>query len=158
ICLKIIPVLLLIVPLWSRDGRCLLGCAVGLLLGLFVLPAAVIGPARAIDCSRQLYEVLLAPAVGVGSDQSRSQELTSVTQTDSESFQATLHNTLYLGRLDRPREASRAVRLTHWALALTMFLLTLATLGRRSSRDPVEQARRTTLLVGSLILNMILSS
>src|SRR5947208_3629762 len=92
ICLKIIPVLLLVVPLGRRDGRCLIGCALGLLLGLFVLPATVFGPARAIDCSRQLYEVLLAPAVGVGSDDSRRLELTSVTLTDSQSFQATLHN------------------------------------------------------------------
>src|SRR5262249_28602501 len=66
ICLKIIPVLLLVIPLSRRDSRCLLGCAVGLLLGLFVLPAAVFGPARAVDCSRQLYPVLLAPAGGGG--------------------------------------------------------------------------------------------
>jgi hypothetical protein len=153
ICLKIIPVLLLVVPLWRRDGRCLLGCALGLLLGLFVLPAAAFGPARAVDCSRQLYEVLLAPAAGVGSDDSRRLELTSVTRTDSQSFQATLHNTLHPDRLTRPLEASVAVRLTHWALAGTMLLLTLVALGRGPT-DP----HKTTLLVGAVILTMILTS
>ncbi|MBI1914963.1 MAG: DUF2029 domain-containing protein [Planctomycetes bacterium] len=153
ICLKIIPILLLVVPLSRRDGRCLFGCALGLLLGLFVLPAAVFGPARAVDCSRQLYKVLLAPAVGVGSDDSRRLELTSVTRTDSQSFQASLHNTLHPDRLTRPREASVAVRLTHWGLAGTMLLLTLAALGRGRTGP-----RRTTLLVGALVLTMILTS
>jgi alpha-1,2-mannosyltransferase len=154
ICLKIIPVLLLVVPLGRRDGRCLLGCALGLLLGLFVLPAAVFGPARAVDCSRQLYEVLLAPAVGLGSDDSRRMELTSVTRTDSQSFQASLHNTLHPDRRTRPWEASWAVRLAHWALAGTMLLLTLAALGR----GPATDARTVTLLAGALILTMILTS
>jgi hypothetical protein len=153
ICLKIIPVLLLVVPLRRRDGRCLLGCALGLLLGLFVLPASVFGPARAVDCCRQLYEVLLAPAVGLGSDDSRRMELTSVTLTDSQSFQASLHNTLHPQRLTRPLEASGRVRWAHWALAGTMLLLTLAALGRGPAT-----AARTTLLVGALILTMILTS
>jgi alpha-1,2-mannosyltransferase len=156
ICLKIIPVFLLIVPLKRRDGRCLAGCALGLVLGLIVLPVAVFGPARTVTAHRELCEVLVAPSLGVGSDQSRVQELLGVTATDSQSFFVVLHNTLHPNRLTRPREASHGVHLAHWGLSAAMLLL-LLTAFRRPPRSAAV-SRTTTLLAGALILNMILAS
>src|SRR5439155_631464 len=46
ICLKIFPAYLLLVPVLRRDGRCLAGCGLGLVIGLGLLPVAALGPAR----------------------------------------------------------------------------------------------------------------
>src|SRR5260370_36728864 len=61
ICLKVIPAFLLLYPLYRRDGRCLAGCAGGLVLGLAVIPAAVFGPARAVAPYPEWTPVLLWP-------------------------------------------------------------------------------------------------
>ncbi len=153
ICLKIIPAFLLILPLWRRDGRCLGGCAVGLVLGLVVVPAAAFGPADAVACYRELVRVLIAPALGLGADGSRVRELIDVPATDSQSFQAVLHNAAHPERRTRPRTASPLVRRAHWLLGGAMTALTLWAFRRR---DP--DGRTTTLLAGALVLNMILLS
>ena len=50
ICVKIIPAYLLLLPLWRRDGRCLAGCAAGLVLGLILIPVLSLGPTRTVEC------------------------------------------------------------------------------------------------------------
>src|SRR5204863_4567314 len=102
ICVKVIPAFLLIEPLWRRDGRCLAGCLLGLGLGLVVIPAAALGPERTLAYYEEWAHVLIEPALGAGADQSRAKELIEVTATDSQSLQATLHNTLYPDRETRP--------------------------------------------------------
>lgn len=154
ICLKIFPAYLLLYPLWRRDGRCLAGCAAGLAVGLGVIPAVALGPGRAVDSYRELAVVLVGPALGWGDDQSRADELIEVTATDSQSFLATLHNTLYLDRETRPKTASAGVRRAHCLLGGTFTLLTLfAARWRRQ-----ESALDTSLFIGALTLIMILCS
>src|SRR5205823_5482473 len=114
-------------PLWRRDGRCLLGCALGMVLGLGVIPAAALGPAKAWDCNLEFAEVLLLPGLGLGTDRSRADELTNVTATDSQSILAVLHNTLHPDRWTRPPQASPAVRLTSLAASGLLLLVLLAT-------------------------------
>lgn len=154
ICLKIIPALLLVVPLVRRDGRCLAGCAVGLVAGLFVVPAAAMGPTRTIACYRQFAAILLGPALGVGDNRQLSRELIEVTATDSQSFLAAIHNTTHLNRWKRPGDAAPAVRRAHWLLGAGMLLLTLWAFHRRG----LPEAQHTTLFVGALTLNMVLTS
>src|SRR5262249_25005179 len=48
ICLKVSPAYLLLEPLMRRDWRCLAGCGFGLLIGLVLVPAAALGPQRAL--------------------------------------------------------------------------------------------------------------
>src|SRR5206468_1295721 len=110
ICIEIYPAFLLLHPLARRDGRCLLGCALGLLCGLVLIPLAVIGPERTAQAYQHLSDGLIRPALGLGGDGSRALELTNVTATDSQSFVAMIHNTLYLDRATRPAEASLPVR------------------------------------------------
>src|SRR5579884_2977698 len=43
VCIKVIPVYLLVYPLWKRDVRTLAGCGLGLFLGLVALPLAILG-------------------------------------------------------------------------------------------------------------------
>jgi hypothetical protein len=153
ICLKIFPAYLLLVPLWRRDGRCLTGCAVGLFVGLALAPALAFGPTRAIKRYEELAQVLLGPALRVGGDQTRAKELIEVTATDSQSFLATIHNTLHLDRNRRPSEASPAVRRAHLALVGLFTLLTLAAARRRP-----ESGLDVTFFVGALTVIMILAS
>jgi alpha-1,2-mannosyltransferase len=155
ICLKIIPAFLLLVPLGRRDGRCLAGCAVGLVLGLGVLPLIAFGPAQTADCYRNLGVRLLGPALGLGHDKHLSRELIGMTATDSQSILSALHNTAHLKRATRPADASPRVRHTHWLLGGLMTLLTLAAFRRRTGSD---ESFRTVLLSGALVINMILLS
>jgi hypothetical protein len=154
ICLKIIPAFLLLYPLWRRDLRFLLGCAAGLVVGLILIPVAVLGPAWTADCYNKLTTVLIAPGLGVGEDQSRAEELTNVTATDSQSVLAVLHNTLHSDVATRPAKASPAVRLAGYLICGAMTLLTLAAAGWRRSADPLA----ALLLWGCLILDMVLLS
>ena len=154
ICLKIFPAYLLIVPLLRRDLRCLTGCAVGLFLGLVAIPVAALGPRQAAACYADLAEVLVGPALGLGNDQSRALELIDVPASDSQSFQALIHNTMYLDPYKRPRKVIPLARELHWLIGGSLTLLTLlAGWKHRHSRGPVQP-----IFVGALLLIMLLLS
>jgi hypothetical protein len=154
ICLKVIPAFLLLYPLYRRDGRCLAGCALGLLLGLVVIPAAALGPARTWAYYREWMDVLVQPALGTGTDQSRAKELIEVTATDSQSLQVVLHNTLHPEGTTRPPHPAAWVRAVHWGVGGLLTLLTLwVARGRRS-----EDAPGCVLLLGALTVIMLLIS
>jgi hypothetical protein len=154
ICLKIFPAYLLLVPLWRRDLRCVAGCAGGLFVGLILIPVLVLGPQRTVSEYCQLAVVLVEPALGVGEDKTRAEELINVTATDSQSFRSIIHNTIYLDRTTRPPQASPLVQKTHWVLGAAFTLATLAVAGfRRALTGPA-----LVLFVGSLTLVMILMS
>src|SRR5438105_6229379 len=65
ICLKVIPAFLLLFPLWRRDGRCLAGCAFGLMVGGALIPTLAFGPTRTVQYYQKYAHVLLGPALGV---------------------------------------------------------------------------------------------
>jgi hypothetical protein len=154
ICLKIIPAFLLIYPLWKRDLRCLAGCTLGLVIGLGMIPAAVLGPQRTALYIEEWTDVLLRPALGKGEDQSRAKELLNVTATDSQAPVVLLHNALYPDPATRPSEASDAVRWGHRLIAATLTILTLLASGWSRRIDPIREA----LTLGALIVVMILAS
>jgi alpha-1,2-mannosyltransferase len=152
ICLKLIPAYLLIYPLWRRDVRWLAGCAIGLVVGLGVIPAAVLGPGRTVACYQEWCDVLIRPALGRGNDQSRAKELIEATATDSQSFVVLMHNALHMRRflregkpplrdgLDqwlnweratRPAQPAAETRLAHWMLGGFLTGLTLLASGWR---------------------------
>jgi heptose I phosphotransferase len=158
IALTIIPVFLLIFPVWRRDRRFLAGCAAGLVVTLGIIPAAVMGPARTWNCYQRLNTVLIQPGLGAGGDASRAEELTNVTATDSQSVLAILHNSLHFDRGSRPPLASPAVRLASYALCGLLTLATLAAAGWRRHRGRRQDPLTTTLLWGELILIMSLTS
>jgi Glycosyltransferase family 87 len=151
-CLKIFPAFLLLFPLWRRDGRCLAGSVAGLVLGLVLIPLAVLGPQRTWHCYARLGSVLVLPGLGAGGDDSRAEELTNVTATDSQSLLNALHNAVYPDRATRPDKVSTGVRLTSYLVGGLLTLFTLAAAGRRVSRDPVS----VTLFLGLLVLDMLL--
>jgi hypothetical protein len=154
ICVKMIPAFLLLYPIWRRDFRLLAGCALGLFLGLAAIPAAYFGPVQAYEQCRKLAEVMILPGLGLGKDKSRAEELINVTATDSQSILATLHNTLYLDRATRPRDASQKVRIASWLIGGLLTLATLWVSRRRRVQGPPAQV----LFFGMLVLNMLFLS
>jgi alpha-1,2-mannosyltransferase len=154
ICLKIIPAFLLIYPLWKRDWRGLAGCSLGLVIGLGVIPSAILGPQRTLSYFEEWTDVLLRPALGKGDDHSRATELINVTATDSQAPVALLHNALYPDPNTRPKEASDGVRWGHRLIAVLLTVLTLLASGWSRQIDP----RREALTLGALIIVMILAS
>lgn len=154
ISLKVIPLFLIVIPLWQRNVRCLLGCLLGLFLLLGVLPAAVFGIPRTIEYYREYDVKVLRAGVAHSEDQSRAATLTQITSTDSQSLMAMMHNTYYLNRATRPVNASREVKLVHWGLGGLMTLVSLACAGWRPLRTATSQA----LFLGLITFNMLLLS
>lgn len=154
ICLKIIPAFLLIVPLWQRNRRCLAGCALGLALGLFVIPTAVFGLSRTLTYYAEYDTKVLRPGVGDHGDRSRARELTDVAATDSQSLLAMIHNGIYPDRFFRPREASTVVRAAAWLLGAMLTAITFAAMGAAVGRGSVP----TVLFVFAIACNMLLLS
>ncbi|HVS39004.1 MAG TPA: glycosyltransferase family 87 protein [Gemmataceae bacterium] len=153
ICLKLIPAFLLLYPLSRRDGRCLVGCAIGLVAGLGLIPAAAFGPARTATYFEEWTKVLILPGLGAGEEGSRDKELIDATATDSQSFQSTIHNTMYPNWATRPPQPSPLVRGAHWLLASCLTLVTLWA-GRRRIGDRAAEV----VAFGALVVMMLVSS
>jgi alpha-1,2-mannosyltransferase len=154
ICVKIIPVYLLVLPLWRRDGRCLAGCAAGLVLGLIIIPVLFLGPMRTVDCYREMTRTVLLPGLGNSEDESRAKELTNQTATEGQSILTVLHNTLHYDLATRPHKASPTLRLISYAIGGALTLTALGAFGWRLREDGID----VVLLFGLLVLNMLLIS
>ena len=154
ICLKVIPGFLLIYPLLRRDWRMLAGCGLGLFIGLVAIPVAVRGPEQTWRDYATLHRVVISPSVAGGLDQSRAKELTEVTATDSQSLLAMMHNSLFLDRASRPRQATTPVRLATMAVSGLLLLAVLAAARGVGRRDAPAQV----MLVGALVEIMLLAS
>jgi hypothetical protein len=158
ICIKVIPAFLLLYPLWRRDGRCLAGCAAGLVMGLLVIPAGVFGLPRTLDYYRQYAEVTLGPGAGLGNDQSRAHELTQIKSTDSQSIMAMLHGALHPDRASRPGNPTPAVRLVHLIVCGLLTLAVLAAEVRSSRQRRPEPGPHAVLFPATLVVIMLLAS
>src|SRR5262249_25346647 len=133
VCLKVFPAYLLLIPAVRRDGRCLFGFAVGMFVGLVVIPAAALGPRQAQRALEDFARVMLAPALGLGDDGSRSEELLQLNGTDNVSFQAVFHYWQHPDPLRRPSRPAPWTKRAHLLLAagLTLATVLLAAAWRR---------------------------
>jgi alpha-1,2-mannosyltransferase len=151
ICLKVYPAFLLLFFLWRRDIRALTGCGLGLLVGLVLVPAVVFGPQRTLHYYDQMTHTLLGPALGLGRDRSRGDEILDSINNDSQSLESALHNSLHLERRTRPAAASAVVKWTARGLAILLTLLTLA-----AARRPLSPCR-CLLFFSALLVIMLLA-
>lgn len=154
VCVKVIPVYLLLFPLWRRDGRCLAGCAAGLVLGLVLIPVLFLGPRRTLDCYHEMMHAVLLPGLGSSDDPSRAAELTNQTATEGQSILTVLHNTLHYDLATRPPKASPTLRGISYVLGGLLTLAVLGAFGWRQRDDGVA----VVLFFGLLVLNMLLIS
>jgi alpha-1,2-mannosyltransferase len=157
VCVKIFPAFLALLPLRRGDTCGLAGMALGLALGLVVLPALVFGPRQTGECYRQLGGAVLGPALGWGDDTSRGAELLDTTACHSQSMVTAFNALIHPDRATRPPQAAPLARRLHWALGGLMTLATLWTFRPKPSPlDPAAEARRTALFGGALVLVMVL--
>lgn len=153
ICLKVIPAVLLLLPVWRRDVRFLGGCLLGLAVGLVAVPAAVFGWPQTVRYYKDFDHKVLRPGLGDDQDKSRAKELMETTATDSQSLVAIIHNTMYLDRATRPADASPMVRGLHWLGGGLLLLISLGVAGRRRASNAA-----LVLFLGALIFNMLFLS
>jgi hypothetical protein len=114
----------------------------------------VFGISGAIREDLKLVDQVLFPGVTGEGDQTRAEELTQTTNTDSHSFQAVIHNYLNPDRTKRPANASKPTRLIHWAVCGSMTFITLLVGWRSRNGDASIQL----IFLGCLLLVMVLTS
>jgi hypothetical protein len=146
---KLFPPFLLLYPIWRRRWRMTAGVVAGLVLALAILPAAALGPRRAIELYRLWTQVLAKPALGQGSDPARAIEL-AMNTTDNQSLLAFIHNWKYhdLRRDLRPPAAAPGERYAVYALGAIMLLGVGIVSGLRRRDEPCELLIIAGLLVG----------
>ena len=153
ICLKVIPGLLLVYPLWRRDWRMLGGAAIGLALGLIVVPLAAMGPHDFARANVHFFDSYVRPTLTGGRiDPAVEHEMVDPRTSDTNSFVAVLMNTghLVLGT-ERSYTPPRFARVGHWVLGGAMLAITLAAAGfaprgRAWVPDPINEAMFLGLL------------
>jgi len=162
ICIKIIPALFLLVPIWRRDWKMISGTFTGLLFGLILIPTIVMGPKGVMQGYQSFYNETLMAGIKGDTEGSRGKELTGITSTDSNSPMVIMHNIINPKPYTRPKNAHPLVRITHWIIALIMILLTLLAAGWKNSgkllSSKVEATSRETLFMASLIPIMCTAS
>ncbi len=132
VCIKVIPIYLLVYPLWRREGRTLAGCGLGLFAGLVLVPLLGFGPERMVDEYAKYAQVLFGPLLHLSTDTSRAHELLGMNATDVMGIKHAIHNWLYLNPQTRPAEFSPAEDWTHRILGVLMTLAVLWPARRRS--------------------------
>jgi alpha-1,2-mannosyltransferase len=159
IALKVIPGLLVFFPLVRRDRRAFVGVATGLVFFLLVIPATLWGVPGAIAANRKVVDLVLAPGTANNGDQTRAEELTNITATDSQSFEAVIHAQLYPDRNTAPPAASPQTKLAHWTIGGVMLLVTIAAgwrLGRPNVDSSTLAIANQLIFLGCLCVVMIL--
>lgn len=151
ICLKIVPLFLLVLPLWRRDGKCLFGVAAALVVGVALIPSLVWGPIGAFDHHRQFYQMVLRPGV-TGDHSVLDKELMNLDGTDNQSTLAILHKYRHPHPATRPAKASADTKLLSQAIGALLGAVILLRWGR--SRDPVA----FLLQLGALVMVMTITS
>ncbi len=129
ISIKIIPAVLLAFPLWRRDWRMLYGSAVGLLVGLVLVPVFALGPQRAIASYESFYQEIMVAGIKGDTGGRNGRELTGIASTDSNSPMVVLHNIMHPDRKSRPKVTDPGVRAAHWTIVFLMLVITLAASG-----------------------------
>ena len=135
-CLKVIPGFLCLFHLVRGEWKAAVGLFVGSAVLLGVVPAAVWGVNGAVEQNRTMLRVVIAPGTTGEGDQTRAKELTDATATDSQSFQAVLHNWKHPDPAARPPQVAPDTRLQHWLIGGALTLVTVAAGASRRARTP----------------------
>jgi hypothetical protein len=149
VCIKLIPMFLLIYPLYRRSGRMLCGTLVGLLLGMVVIPAIAMGPHELFVADKHyLNSVVLPGFMGHRLDPMIEHELVNPVTSDTQSFVSVLMNAgnIFLST-ERSYTPPLFARIGQWLIAGPMILGMLWAAGwSRRSVDPLNEALFFALL------------
>jgi hypothetical protein len=149
ICLKLIPIYLLIYPVWRRDWRMLGGCAIGLFVGLGFIPWIGMGSHEFVIAYHHYLTSLVLPSVVGGTiDPAIAHELTNPVTTDTQSLVAVL---MHMGNtfFGTPLSYSPPLfaKLGHVLIGGLMTVLTLAAARAGKRREPLDEALFLGLLM-----------
>jgi alpha-1,2-mannosyltransferase len=147
ISIKVIPIYLLVYPLWRRDGRTLTGCAIGLFAGLVAVPLVAFGPTRTVDEYTRYGLVLFGPLLNLSDDHSRHDELLGMDATDSMGFKHAIHCWMHPNPYTRPLEYSPAEEWIHRVLGVLMTLAVLWPARRVARAGPWPMVHEMGLLL-----------
>jgi hypothetical protein len=149
ICLKLIPAFLLIYPLWRRDWRMFGGCAIGLIVGLLLIPWSAMGTGPFVEANSHYVQSFLLPGMTGGRiDPAVEHELVNPVTSDTESFKAILMN-VGAAVFHTPRSYTPPLfaRVGAWVIGGAMTAVTLAAAGFRPKReDPIADLLLFALL------------
>lgn len=148
ITLKIYPAFLLIMLLVQRKWAALGVCLLGLALGLFVLPVALIGASETYQCYQSLYQYVLAPGLSQHTLIARPEYLDEVHGNVS-SFKVVIFRLIMAGRAGAYRTIPGAFWFVHVGLSAILTCVTLFAdrrLRRAARADPLSDL----LLLGAL--------
>ena len=148
--IKVLPGLLLLVPLVRRDWRGLLGMIAGGVLFLGVLPVLVWGPTGAVELTRAFASRVVQPSVTNTGDQTIHKEFSGTTSTDSQAFHAVFHAMRYPERATRPDVSDGLSKGLHYLLGLVMVSVTAWAAVRGTTRE----GSKLLLFVGGLCVVM----
>jgi hypothetical protein len=151
ICIKVIPVYLLVYPLWQRDGRALGGVAIGCFAGLVLVPLAAFGPTKTATHYETYAKAFFGPFFGVHHDERSREEIAT---TDSIGVKNAIHNWTYPDQATRPEDMNAIGKAAYLLLGFAMTFLTLWPGTLRRDESPT----RTASVFGSLILLMTIFS
>jgi hypothetical protein len=153
ICIKVVPAFLLVYPLWKRDGRSLLGCLTGCVVGLVLIPGIVFGPARAVTHYETYAKAFYGPFFNVNDDDRSKEEIAG---TDSIGVRNALHNWMYPSADKRPENMHRGAKAVYFVLGFAMTLLTLWPGTNRSRERSVSRPRDLTTRCAHQLAGLIL--
>ena len=152
ICIKVIPIYLLVYPLWKRDGRALLGCSAGCFVGLVLIPLLTFGPSRTVAHYETYAKAFFGPFLNATDDDRSREELAT---TDSIGVKNALHNWMYTG----PEKYTTDLHIVNKiAYLLLGFAMTFATLWPRYARQGAPSSSGMAYQIGSLIFLMTIFS
>jgi len=157
ICLKVVPLVLLLYPLWRRDWRWLLSCLGGLVAGLIILPMLILGYEKTVKYSQDYVKVLVMPAMaGKVTDHSRDDEMLNQNAVHNYSILGVIHNLENIStiRRDRPKTATPFNRELAQTLGLLLIFTTLAASGFRRHISPLASVLCLTMLTAATVISM----
>lgn len=162
ISVKMIPAFLLLLPLGRRDWKMLSGTAIGLMVGMILIPVCMMGPYRTMAAYESFYQEVLLPGISADTEGSRGKELTGITSTDSNAPMAVLHNIMYPRRENRPNLIATSVRIAHWIIAGLLTIITLYATGTKKAgrwfTGRIEATPTEAMSLGALLLVMFIAS
>lgn len=149
VSIKVFPVFLLVVPLFRRDWTFLVGFALGMLVGIVLVPALAIGFPATLDLLSTYWNVLSSELVR-RVDGIRSRELFNEAEGDVMSFRAVIVRTYLHFKADGLRPNPQLLSAVHIGIS---GLVTLVTLWSASSFSAARNGLNPLLLamlVGTL--------
>jgi hypothetical protein len=149
ICVKPFAGVLLAYPALRRQGRCVAGCAVGLLAGLLLVPVVALGPARGLSLLRDWWSLRLAGLLAGHLDPAIADELNPL-RGNYPSFAAIMFRTLHPRAATWPAEIPPGYLLAGQTLGLVLLGVTILLLARwHLRREP--RGVDNLLALGSLM-------